>query len=94
MTDETTNEELDAEDSTMLPNREMMSLISTDPSDQLAGLSPTPDKGPMPMEPADPPTPQVQPPSGDQMHTQTPAEGASSEPRSETISQSDSASAS
>jgi len=50
-----------------------------------------PDKGPLPAGPSGTdPAPHVRPIQGDEMQTQ---DGVSSEPRSETISQTDSASA-
>ena len=91
MTEQTTNEDLEAEQGAALPDREMMSLISTDPSDQLGGLAGGPDKGPMPMEPVNQnPAPPVEAPSPDVEPTTT---GGSDQPRDEVITQSDTASA-
>jgi len=91
MTEQTTNEELDAEAGAILPDREMMSLISTDPSDQLAGFGGGADRAPMPMEPVDQnPAPPVEAPSVDVEPTTT---DGSDQPRDEVITQSETASA-
>jgi hypothetical protein len=87
MADETTKDELEPGEGKVLPQREMMSLISTDPADPMYS-SLTPSGGTV-APPVDPNPP---------MHI-LPVEGADgdgdvdSDQRSETISQSDSASA-
>ena len=91
MAEAPTKDELEAEDGAVLPDREMMSLISTDPSDQLGGLGGGPERGPMPMEQPSPgPAPPVEAPSPD---VQPAVEGGSDQPRNEVIHQNDSASA-
>ncbi|MDX6438277.1 MAG: hypothetical protein QOF45_860 [Gaiellaceae bacterium] len=94
MSDEKRNEELEEQEGSPLPAREMMSLLSTSPASGLGGIGGVePGPGPMPLTPTDgmnPGGPHVQPIGGDEMHTQ---DGDTvSEPRSETITQSDSAS--
>jgi hypothetical protein len=87
MADDTTNDELEPGKGKVLPQREMMSLVSTDPADPMySSLVPQGGTVAPPVD-ANPP-----------MHI-LPVEGpegdgdVDSEPRSETISQSDSASA-
>jgi hypothetical protein len=92
--DESRNDELETQEGAPLPAREMMSLISADPTDPLGGIGGiNPDTGTLPADPGGPdPAPHVPTGGGDVMHTQD-ADGVSAEPRAETISQSDSASA-
>jgi hypothetical protein len=97
MSDEKRNEDFEEQEGSPLPAREMMSLLSTSPARGLEGIGGVePGPGPMPLPPTDganPAGPHVPPIGGDEMHTQdTDADAASSEPRSETINQSDSAS--
>jgi len=86
MADETTKDELEAGEGKVLPPREMMSLITTDPVDPMYST----------IVPADPPTDGPVGAAGPPLAT-LPVEGpegeADTEPRSETISQSDSESA-
>jgi hypothetical protein len=93
--DKTGNDELETQDGAPLPPREMMSLLNTGPAGSLAGIGAVDpaQTSPVPIDQsaATSQTPHVPVGSGDEMHTQD-ADAASSEPRSETISQSDSAS--
>jgi hypothetical protein len=102
MADETRDEELETKEGAPLPPREMMSLLSTSPASGLGGvgdIQPSPTPTPLPADQAPGtgtvptgPLPHVQPPGGDEMHTMEDGNAASSEPRHETITQSDSAS--
>jgi hypothetical protein len=105
--DEKTKDDLEQSEGAPLPAREMMSLISTDPADGMLGgiatqrppIEPiTESTQPMPTDGAQTGGPYAEPGSGDVMHTQGDASGSeggstTSDPRSETITQSDSASA-
>jgi hypothetical protein len=95
MSDEKRNEELEEQEGSPLPAREMLSLLSASPASGLGGIGGVePGPGPMPLaqtDGADPATPHVQPIHGDVMHGSGP-DDVSSDPRSETITQSDSAS--
>jgi hypothetical protein len=98
MAEETRDEEIEEQDGSQLPPREMMSLLSTSPASGIGGIGdiqPTPTPVPADQAPGTVPTgplPHVQPPGGDEMHTMEDSDTASSEPRHETITQSDSAS--
>jgi hypothetical protein len=83
MTEDKTPDEKEPDDGALLPNREMMSLVSTDPADPLYGaLIP-------------PPTEEIGGPysQGLPLPTDPEVEGGSSESTSTTVENSDSASA-